>query len=292
MWFKVDDKFHEHRKIRRLGKDKAPAVGVWTLCGAWAADHLTDGFVPDEIVDRHDPGHLYAERLVRVGLWFRAEHQGEEGYQFHEWDEHQPTREQVLDRRRKRSEAGRLGGLRSAQARSRRQASGEASGEASASGLLEQVVKQNGSKVEPRPDPTRPDHKEHHVGDESPPRDDIERICNHLADRIEANGSKRPTITKRWRDAARLMLDKDGRTEEQIHRAIDWCQDDTFWRANILSLPKLRDKFDQLRLQATRDQSRGEARAVGWQALKHPPEFAARAIGAQLRALPPGGEWG
>lgn len=291
MWFKVDDKFHEHRKIRRLGKDKAPAVGVWTLCGAWAADHLTDGFVPDEIVDRHDPGHLYAERLVRVGLWFRAEHQGEEGYQFHEWDEHQPTREQVLDRRRKRSEAGRLGGLRSAQARSRRQASGEANGEASASGLLEQVVKQNRSKVEPRPDPTRPDHKEHHVGDESPPRDDIERICNHLADRIEANGSKRPTITKRWRDAARLMLDKDGRTEEQIHRAIDWCQDDTFWRANILSLPKLRDKFDQLRLQATRDQSRGEARAVGWQALKHPPEFAARAIGAHLRALPPGGEW-
>jgi hypothetical protein len=47
------------------------------------------------------------------------------------------------------------------------------------------------------------------------------------------------------------MLDRDGRTEDQIHRAIDWCQDDEFWRANILSMPKLREKYDQLRLRAT-----------------------------------------
>lgn len=85
-----------------------------------------------------------------------------------------------------------------------------------------------------------------------PPRDDVERICDHLADRIEANGSKRPTISKGWRDAARLMLDRDERTEEQVHAAIDWCQDDEFWRGNVLSLPKLRDKYDQLRLQAQR----------------------------------------
>lgn len=83
-------------------------------------------------------------------------------------------------------------------------------------------------------------------------RPEIERICEHLADRIEANGAKRPTITKRWRDAARLMLERDGRTEEQIRGAIDWCQDDDFWRANVMSLPKLRDKYDTLRLQAQR----------------------------------------
>lgn len=84
------------------------------------------------------------------------------------------------------------------------------------------------------------------------PRDDVERICIHLADRIEANGAKRPTIGKSWRDAARLMLDRDGRTEAEVHGAIDWCQSDEFWRANVLSLPKLREKYDQLRLQAQR----------------------------------------
>ncbi|GGW68166.1 hypothetical protein [Streptomyces griseoloalbus] len=88
--------------------------------------------------------------------------------------------------------------------------------------------------------------------DPAPERDDVERLCTHLADRIAANGSKRPTITKAWRTAARLMLDKDGRTEEQVHGAIDWCQNSEFWRSNVLSMSKLRDKYDTLRLQAAR----------------------------------------
>jgi hypothetical protein len=83
-------------------------------------------------------------------------------------------------------------------------------------------------------------------------RADVERLCRHLADRIEANGCKRPAIGKKWRDAARLMIDRDGRTEQQITAAIDWCQDSEFWRANILSMPKLREKYDQLRMQAVR----------------------------------------
>lgn len=83
-------------------------------------------------------------------------------------------------------------------------------------------------------------------------RPDVARICAHLADRIEANGSKRPAITTRWRNSARLMIDRDGRTEQQIMTAIDWCQDNEFWRANILSMPKLREKYEQLRLQARR----------------------------------------
>lgn len=87
---------------------------------------------------------------------------------------------------------------------------------------------------------------------EAPPRLDVEQICRHLADRIEANGAKRPLITAKWRTAARRMIDADGRTVEQILGAIDWCQNDDFWRANILSMPKLREKYDQLSLQARR----------------------------------------
>ncbi|MGW1405051.1 hypothetical protein [Streptomyces sp. NPDC002403] len=88
--------------------------------------------------------------------------------------------------------------------------------------------------------------------DPAPDREDVERLCAHLADRIEGNGSKRPTITKTWRTAARLLLDKDGRTEDQVHGCIDWCQNSDFWRGNVLSMPKLREKYDTLRLQATR----------------------------------------
>lgn len=81
-------------------------------------------------------------------------------------------------------------------------------------------------------------------------REDVQRLCVHLADRVEQNGSKRPSITKKWLDSARLLIDKDKRTEEQVHRAIDWCQDDEFWRGNVMSMPKLRDQYDKLRLQA------------------------------------------
>ena len=99
------------------------------------------------------------------------------------------------------------------------------------------------------------------------PREDVERICEHLAQRIEANGSKRPPVTTKWRDAARLMIDRDGRTEHEIHGAIDWCQDHEFWRSNVHSLPKLRTQYDTLRLQAQR-KSGGTSRNEEWKSMQ------------------------
>lgn len=87
----------------------------------------------------------------------------------------------------------------------------------------------------------------------APLREDVESLCTLLADRIEANGSKRPNIGKGWRDAARLMLDRDGRDHTEATRLIDWSQQDNFWRTNILSMPKLREKYDQLRLRMEAD---------------------------------------
>jgi len=111
-------------------------------------------------------------------------------------------------------------------------------------------------------------------------RPDVERLCGHLADRIEANGCKRPAIGAKWRTAARLMLDKDGHTENQVHAAINWSQDSEFWRSNILSMPKLREKYDQLRLQASR--GNGPPKSVTAQRVQQARE-AGRRAGAILR---------
>jgi hypothetical protein len=82
---------------------------------------------------------------------------------------------------------------------------------------------------------------------------DTTQECDHLAGWIVKNGGKRPTITTKWlRDMERLKR-LDGRTHEQVMAAIDWCQQDDFWRANILSPEKLRKQYDRLRLQAARD---------------------------------------
>lgn len=94
-----------------------------------------------------------------------------------------------------------------------------------------------------------------------PERPDVERLCAHLAERIVANGCKPPTITNQWRDEARRLIDIDGRTEDQIIRCIDWATNDSFWRRNILSMPKLRAKYDQLRLAAEDERNRTQARA-------------------------------
>lgn len=87
-------------------------------------------------------------------------------------------------------------------------------------------------------------------------REDVDRLCVYLADRVERNGSLRPNIGKKWRDAARLMLDNDHRTEDQVRRCIDWCQSNEFWRKNVMSMPKLRAQYDRLRMDADDERRR------------------------------------
>jgi len=73
-----------------------------------------------------------------------------------------------------------------------------------------------------------------------------------LADLIENNGARRPTVGQKWVTAERLLFERDGRDRAQAERLLRWCQADEFWRGNVLSMPKFRDKYDQLLLQAQR----------------------------------------
>lgn len=95
-----------------------------------------------------------------------------------------------------------------------------------------------------------------------PTRIDVEQACTLLADMVEKNGTKRPEITKRWRDAARLMIDKDGVELADVLGAIRWSQNDEFWRSNILAMPSLRRQYPKLRLRAMATQ-RPAQHAVG-----------------------------
>jgi hypothetical protein len=89
------------------------------------------------------------------------------------------------------------------------------------------------------------------------PRPDVDKILDHLDDRIRANGAKVPTRTKKNLDAARLLIDRDQHTVDQILTAIDFATSDEFWRTNVLSMSKLREKYDQLRLAAQRNRTGG-----------------------------------
>ncbi|TFD80855.1 HNH endonuclease [Cryobacterium psychrophilum] len=99
---------------------------------------------------------------------------------------------------------------------------------------------------DPRPDPTRPDllkekDKEH-----------VDALCALLSELIVGNGSKRPTIGKGWLNAARLMLTADARDPVAAERLMRWCQADSFWKANVMSMPTFRKNYDRLRLAANK----------------------------------------
>jgi hypothetical protein len=135
-WFRMDDKFHGHPKVIAAGNE---AIGLWARCGTYAAEHSTDGFISEEIAvlygacdtgSRRNPGtgkpETLAETLVRTRLWRRVRG----GWKMPDFLDYNPSREEVVDKRKVRAEAGRKGGLASGKARSKREAN--ASGVASA----------------------------------------------------------------------------------------------------------------------------------------------------------------
>lgn len=53
-----------------------------------------------------------------------------------------------------------------------------------------------------------------------------------------------------WANDIRLMMEQDKRKPFQIENAIEWSQNNKFWRTVILSANNLRDKYDQMNAQA------------------------------------------
>lgn len=114
-WFKVDDTAHAHPKMRRAGKS---AIGLWVMCGSYAAAYLTDGVVPAETATEGTPTQI--AKLLKAGLWHEHGHgcprcaQPMPGdYVMHDYLRYNPSRTRVLAEREREAEkkrAQRAGG--------------------------------------------------------------------------------------------------------------------------------------------------------------------------------------
>lgn len=93
-WFKVDDTLHGHPKARRAG---LPALGLWTVAGSYSMSYKTDGFIPDWFVQSWPNGRKLAQQLVEADLWDIADtdEHGSAGWVAHDWDDYQPTAEEI-----------------------------------------------------------------------------------------------------------------------------------------------------------------------------------------------------
>lgn len=200
-WFKVDDKLHDHRKARIAGPT---AMGVWVLGGSWAADRLTDGFIPAAVLNRFGRKRD-ADRLVEAGLWFADTQDGEEGWRFHGWEEYQPSRAEILEVRAVRAEAGRKGGIASGKSR------GEAKTKQSASPTVRGGLKQKRTPVpEPVPEPSATD-----VADTP---DDLFDAFWQTYPRKISKGHAR----KAWASAVKKV--QPGRIVEAALEYAEWCE--------------------------------------------------------------------
>jgi hypothetical protein len=144
-WLKLDDQFPDHPKVAALS-DAAFRCHVRGM--AYCAEHLTDGFMPrrkaEEIAGACLP-ELIAKPRNGAPLW--ALSGGE--YEIHDYLVYNPTRDEAERLRAERSAAGKLGGMRSAEAR--RKANATASATANRKQTVKQTpkqtVKQNSNPV-------------------------------------------------------------------------------------------------------------------------------------------------
>lgn len=120
-WLKIDDGFAEHPKIIDLS-DRAFRLHVAALC--YSARNLTDGVLNARSVlvccALASATKRHIAELRDVELWVEFN----DGYLIKDFLDYNPSAHEVKELRKSRSEAGRIGGKRSGEAR--RQASASA----------------------------------------------------------------------------------------------------------------------------------------------------------------------
>src|SRR5699024_7231329 len=86
--------------------------------------------------------------------------------------------------------------------------------------------------------------------------EEVHQLSQHLADWVIRNGHRKPTVGKTWLQAIDRLIRIDEYTPDQIRQVIDWSQQDEFWQGNIMSAPKLRKQFDQLKTRMFQERNR------------------------------------
>jgi hypothetical protein len=230
LYAKFDLGMDEHPKIMLLTDRAFRALIESTL---YARRQLTDGYLDQRVVERKWGPEVAAELSSNDPerpSWARVEG----GWMIHDFAEHQTT---TLDIQAKR-EAGRKGGL----AKAERTASTPLAGGT-------ELLQQNASKRLAKTETETETETETRTTSPDAPRPDVEAVIDYFSKQLTNNDVKH-TTTPAWKNAARLLIDKDGYTTEQINYVTKYATTDEFWKTNILSLPKLREKFEQLKLKA------------------------------------------
>lgn len=255
-WIESHQELGAHPKLgrlaRALGVSRPTALGHLHLLWYWALD-----YAPSGDISRYRASEIAraAEWEGKPGVFTKALRDAgflDPGQVIHDWPDYagKLIERRRADAARKRAERAGVTSRSSGDiSRSKGGVSIAPSGGRPADARPESGHPDSPSGGRPRPEnSTLPEGKDLKVRVQDVPRPDVDGLCRLLADLVEGNGSKRPTVTVTWQTEARLLLDRDGRSPVEAETVMRWCQDDEFWKGVVLSMPKFRAKYDQLRL--------------------------------------------
>lgn len=212
------------------------------------SQHLTDGLVAPKAMQRKVGGsESDIQLLLDAGLWHGPDHDCQACWEacpnipenrvyVHDFLEHNRDAAQAKRVSEKRSRVAKEGWEK------------RKAGKADDANSM-QIALQNEPVCNAEREREKEINSSSEVSDETP-RPDVQELLDLLDNCIEQNGFKKPSRTRKNTDAARLLLDKDGYDVKQVSWMIRWATNDEFWRTNILSMSKLREKFDQLKAKA------------------------------------------
>lgn len=102
-WARIDDGFYDHPKILGIWQRCPGAVGLHVRAIAYCSKHLTDGRIPRGAVESLSPVQRDRDEqigaLVTLGAWYEDE--GSETFVIHDYEDYQPTRAEVTEKRQK-----------------------------------------------------------------------------------------------------------------------------------------------------------------------------------------------
>lgn len=211
------------------------------------SQHLTDGLVAPKAMQRKVGGSEADIRiLLEAGLWHSTEHDCDACREAcPEIPENRVYVHDFLEHNRAADEAKRVSKKRSDAAKARWGADANSNANRMQNALQNEPV----CNAEREREKERDEEAKASSASE-PERPDVEHVISSFSGLLKANDVKHNKPGKAWKDAARLLIDKDGYTVEQILYVARYATADEFWKSNILSLPKLREKFEALKIKA------------------------------------------
>lgn len=242
---KFDVGYLDNPKMLDVLDESCSAILMHFASVLYCAQHLTDGIVASKAMQRKAGGSdADVQILISAGLWHAPGHDCDgcpeppEGKVYvHDFLEHNRDSAQAKRVSEKRSEA--------------------------ATNMWEKKrAMQNAMQNEPVCNAERERKKEREEAKASSgenPRPDVDGIIQGFSQLLEANDVKH-NPGKSWHDAARLLIDKDGYTPEQIMFVAKFATTDDFWKSNVLSVPKLREKFEALKIKAQAQSKTGSSK--------------------------------